>query len=83
MDANTLKLEAQKAELAREILGETKEDIVHKLAVFFHEMKKTDLTSPCWFTVEELKAEVAEAMDDVRCGRLTSQEELDKEVMLW
>jgi hypothetical protein len=30
------------------------------------------------FTVEELKVEIAEAMDDVRCGRITSQEELNK-----
>ncbi|MDR3247007.1 MAG: hypothetical protein LBT50_11340 [Prevotellaceae bacterium] len=80
---NTLELEAQMAELARDILSETEEVVVQMLVIFFREMKKSVLPPPCRFTVEELKAEIAEAMDDVRCGRLTSQEELDKEMMLW
>jgi hypothetical protein len=78
-----LELEAKKAELAREILSETKEEVVQKWVVFFHDMKRNTLTPPCRFTVEEMKEEIAEAMDDVRCGRITSQEELDKEMMLW
>jgi hypothetical protein len=83
MDVNTLKLEAQKAKLARELLSETEAEVVQKLVVFFHELRKNTPTPPCRFTVEELKAEIAEAMDDVRFGRLTSQEELDKEMMSW
>jgi hypothetical protein len=83
MDANTLKLEVQKAILVREILGETEAEIVQKPVIFFRELRKNTPTPPCRFTVEELKVEIAEAMDDVRYGRLTSQEELDKEMMSW
>jgi hypothetical protein len=80
---DTLELEVQKVGSAREILGETEEDVVQKPVIVFREMKRNTIMPPCRFTAEELKAEISEAMDDVRCGRLVSQEELDREMMLW
>jgi hypothetical protein len=38
---------------------------------------------PCQFTVEELKAEIIESLEDVRNGRVTTHEELEKEMIVW
>jgi hypothetical protein len=80
---STLELEIRKSELARKILNESNEDVVNMLMVFFREIETHTAKLPCQFTVEQLKSEIAEAMDDVRNGRMTTHEELGKEMLLW
>jgi hypothetical protein len=38
--------------------------------------KKTSIPFPCQMTVEELKAEVAESLEDIRNGRCFTEEEM-------
>lgn len=44
--------------------------------------KKT-LDLPCVKTKEQILADIEEALDDVKHGRLTSSEDLEKEMKTW
>jgi O6-methylguanine-DNA--protein-cysteine methyltransferase len=80
---STTELEVMRAKLARAILNEENEKLLAKIIAFVRKEKKATLPFPCQMTVEELKMEVAEALEDVRTGRTTSHDDLKKEMQSW
>jgi predicted transcriptional regulator len=78
-----MELEVMRAELARTILNEEDEDLLSKILAMIHKEKKTILPFPCQMTVEELKADVRKSLEDIRNGRVTNHEDLEKEILLW
>ncbi|GHT54381.1 hypothetical protein AGMMS49982_18990 [Bacteroidia bacterium] len=49
----------------------------------FRAVKDDTKVPPCHFSVEELKTEIAQSLKDVAHGRVTTQEQLEKEMILW
>ncbi|GHT42912.1 hypothetical protein AGMMS49965_15510 [Bacteroidia bacterium] len=80
---NAVTLDTQKVTLAREILEEPNENIVMKVMTYFRAVKDDTKVPPCHFSVEELKTEIAQSLKDVAYGRVTTQEQLEKEMILW
>jgi hypothetical protein len=80
----TLELNTRKLKFVKEFLNEEDEHLVKELMFFFMDTKYGTKTVPgVPSTVEELKASVAQGMEDYRNGRVTSQEELEKEIATW
>jgi hypothetical protein len=79
-DMGTVELEAQKAELAREILGETNEEIVKKVMLFF---RSTKAEPERLMTVDELRAEVRQSEKDYGNGLGITTEEMLKKHPEW
>jgi hypothetical protein len=80
---NAIALDTQKVALARDILDEPNESIITMLTTYFREMKDDSTVPPCCFSVAELKSEITESLNDVVRSRVTTQEQLEKEMMLW
>jgi hypothetical protein len=80
---SAVELDTKKAVFVRDVLNEPNEHIISMLITYFQAVKKNGATPPCCFTPEELKSEIAESLQDVRDGRLTTHEQLEKEMMLW
>ncbi|MDR3261515.1 MAG: hypothetical protein LBT78_06735 [Tannerella sp.] len=80
---STVELEAQKAELAREILSETNEDIVKKVMLFFRSTKAETAGLPWQMTVDELRAEVRQSEEDYGNGLGMTTDEMLKKHPEW
>jgi hypothetical protein len=78
-----MELEVMRAELARTILNEENESLLAKILNLIRKETKKAQPFPCQMTVEELKVEVRQSLEDIRNGRVTSQEDLEKEILLW
>jgi hypothetical protein len=80
---NTAVLDTQKVAFVREILNESDTNIITMLMKGYQKIKNDAAIPPCQFSTEILKQEIAESLKDVKKGRLTTQKELEKEMMLW
>ncbi|GHV60808.1 hypothetical protein FACS1894195_0200 [Bacteroidia bacterium] len=80
---NAVTLDTQKIALAREILEEPNENIIMMVMTYFRAIKDDTIVVPCHFSVEELKTEIAQSLKDVAHGRVTTQEQLEKEMIRW
>jgi hypothetical protein len=81
----TLKLEAMRAEIAREILNEEDDALLAKVIAYIRQTKKefealtsSEIILGLPRTVEELKEDVRAAEEDIRAGRVYTMEEVFK-----
>jgi len=72
-----------KAQIIQEIDSEQNTAILKKLQAYYHKLKGTEKSMPCVMTVEELRKEVSQAVDDINNGRVTTQDKLLEEIETW
>lgn len=72
-----------KAELKQDIDNEQDNTILEKVRAYYRKLKKANTKPPCQFTLEELNKELDQAEDDIKNGRVTSHEQLLKEIETW
>lgn len=72
-----------KAELKQDIDNEQDNTILEKVRAYYRKLKKANKKMPCQFTLEELNKELDQAEDDIKNGRVTSHEQLLKEIETW
>lgn len=75
----TLEFEARKAELAREILCNDSAEVIDAVKKAYHRITKRMAnkpvqTTPCQYTVEELKAEIERSHEAIATGRTHTAE---------
>jgi hypothetical protein len=80
---NTAVLDTQKVAFVRDILNESDANIIMMLMNGYQKIKNDMAIPPCQFSTEILKQEITESLKDAKNGRLITQEELEKEMMLW
>jgi hypothetical protein len=76
----TIKLEAKKAQLAKEILIEENESIIDKVMTYLMNMKKDTVSPPCQYSTDELLSRVEESVAQYERGESYSQEEVFEEI---
>ena len=72
-----------KALILQEIGDEQDSAILQKLQKYYRKLKGENKDLPCQYTLEELKARLDRAEDDVNNGRVISHEDLLSEIETW
>lgn len=78
----TLELQTWKHKLAEEVLQTNDIDILKAIEDLMQHARHP-LTSPCQYTVEELRAHVKKAMRDIELGNYQDIDEVLKEMETW
>jgi O6-methylguanine-DNA--protein-cysteine methyltransferase len=53
------------------------------LQKYYRKLKNAEKRRPCVMTAEELQEDVLQALKDIKNGRVTSHEQLLKEIRTW
>ena len=72
-----------KAQIKQDIDNEQDSTILEKMRAYYCKLKKAKKTMPCQYTLEELNQQLDQAEDDIKNGRVTSHEQLLKEIETW
>lgn len=72
-----------KAQILKEIDNEQNTAILKKLQAYYRKLKGAEKPMPCVMTVEELREEVSQAVDDINNGRVTTHDKLLEEIETW
>lgn len=78
---NATVFETKKARIAKMILNADDEYAVDQIMEYAEQVLQS--SPPCRFSAEELRAEVSEALEDIKAGRVISHEDLVKEIEGW
>lgn len=79
-------IQATKIELVKQLLNVSQESVLNKIkAILASESEETIVytTSGKPLDVEQYKAKIQRGLDDIKASRVTSDEDLTKEIEMW
>ena len=72
-----------KAEFARDILNEQDVNLLKKVISFFIKEKEASISTPCQYTIDEIRVRLAKSEEDIKAGHTYSTEEVFKPYEQW